>query len=86
MFVTNSMFCWVLGGFGSLAMSGYSPFSIKSVCGRTFTDKNDSLPGRSLRAIQITSHQGISNFGCTSLSWKMWVWINTYYIIPFLMG
>ena len=45
MFVTNSMFCWVLGGFGGLAMSGFSPFSIKSVRGRTFTDKNASLPG-----------------------------------------
>ena len=26
-------------------MSGFSPFSIKSVRGRTFTDKNASLPG-----------------------------------------
>ena len=57
MFVTNSMFWWVLGGFGGLAMSGYShaPSASRAIArGRRFTDKNDSLPGsRSLRAIQL---------------------------------
>ena len=43
-------------------MSGYSPFSIKSVCGRTFTDKNDSLPGRSLRAIPNNLPPGYFQF------------------------